>query len=101
MNNNNFNSEASYILLDDFALCNIKVDSGWVGVHPVDENKGLFYYLYSGSNHQLTSLSLEGHSTTDSAIVDAFSTGNLSQYRAYELASFGQTSNALKFDSEL
>ena len=49
MNNNNFNSEASYILLDDFALCNIKVDKGWVGVHPADENKGLFYYLYSGS----------------------------------------------------
>jgi len=49
MNYNNFNSEASYILLDDFALCNIKVDSGWVGVHPADENKGLYYYLYSGS----------------------------------------------------
>ena len=49
MNNNNFNSEASYILLDDFALCNIKVDKGWVGVHPADEKKGLFYYLYSGS----------------------------------------------------
>ena len=49
MNHNNFNSEASYILLDDFALCDIKVDSGWIGIHEVDENKGLYYYLYSGS----------------------------------------------------
>ena len=49
MNHNNFNSEASYILLDDFALCDIKVDSGWIGIHEADENKGLYYYLYSGS----------------------------------------------------
>ena len=55
MNHNNFSSEASYkseasyILLDDFALCNLKLDKGWVGIHEVDENKGLYYYLYSGS----------------------------------------------------
>ena len=55
MNHNNFNSEASYkseasyVLLDDFALCNIKLNKGWVGIHEVDENKGLYYYLYSGS----------------------------------------------------
>ena len=49
MNHNNLNSEASYVLLDDFALCNIKVDSGWVGVHPVIENYGLYYFVYSGS----------------------------------------------------
>ena len=42
-------SECSYIKLDDFALCNIKVDSGWVGVHPVIENYGLYYFVYSGS----------------------------------------------------
>ena len=42
-------SESSYIRLDDFALCNIKVDSGWVGVHPANDNKGLYYYVYSGS----------------------------------------------------
>ena len=42
-------SESSYIKLDDFALCNIKVDSGWVGVHPVTENYGLYYYVYSGT----------------------------------------------------
>ena len=42
-------SECSYIKLDDFALCNIKVDSGWVGIHPVTENYGLYYYVYSGS----------------------------------------------------
>ena len=49
MNYNNLNSEASHIKLDDFALCNIKVDSGWVGIHPKVENYGLYYYLYSGS----------------------------------------------------
>ena len=49
MNYNNLNSEASYIKLDDFALCNIKVDSGWVGIHPKIENYGLYYYLYDGS----------------------------------------------------
>jgi len=55
MNHNNFSSEASYkseasyILLDDFALCNLKLDKGWIGIHEVDENKGLYYYLYSGS----------------------------------------------------
>ena len=48
MNYNNLNSEASYIKLDDFALCNIKVDSGWVGIHPKIENYGLYYYLYDG-----------------------------------------------------
>ena len=49
MNHNNLNSEASYILLDDFALCNIRMNKGWVGIHEADENKGLYYYLYSGS----------------------------------------------------
>ena len=49
MNHNNFNSEAAYILLDDFALCNIKVDSEWSGIHSANDNKGLYYYLYSGS----------------------------------------------------
>ena len=49
MNHNNLNSEASYVLLDDFALCNIKFDDEWTGIHSADENKGLFYYLYSGS----------------------------------------------------
>ena len=47
--NYNLLSECSYIKLDDFALCNIKVDSGWVGVHPVIENYGLYYFVYSGS----------------------------------------------------
>ena len=42
-------SESSYIKLDDFALCNIKLDSGWVGVHPKIDNYGLYYYLYDGS----------------------------------------------------
>ena len=42
-------SESSYIMLDDFALCNIKVDKDWVGVHPANDNKGLYYYLYNGS----------------------------------------------------
>ena len=49
MNHNNLNSEASYVLLDDFALCNIRMNKGWVGIHEADENKGLYYYLYSGS----------------------------------------------------
>ena len=49
MNHNNLNSEAAYILLDDFALCNIKVDSEWTGIHSANDNKGLYYYLYSGS----------------------------------------------------
>jgi len=47
--NYNLLSECSYIKLDDFALCNIKVDNGWVGVHPVIENYGLYYFVYSGS----------------------------------------------------
>ena len=42
-------SESSYIMLEDFALCNLKVDKDWVGVHPANDNKGLYYYLYSGS----------------------------------------------------
>ena len=49
MNYNNLTSEASYIKLNDFALCNIKLDSGWVGVHPKIDNYGLYYYLYGGS----------------------------------------------------
>ena len=49
MNYNNLTSEGSYIKLDDFALCNIKLDSGWVGVHPKIDNYGLYYYLYDGS----------------------------------------------------
>ena len=49
MNYNNLTSESSYIKLDDFALCNIKLDSGWVGVHPKIDNYGLYYYLYDGS----------------------------------------------------
>ena len=40
-------SESSYIMLEDFALCNLKVDKDWVGVHPANDNKGLYYYLYS------------------------------------------------------
>ena len=47
--NYNLLSESSYILLDDFALCNIRMNKGWVGIHEVSENKGLYYYLYSGS----------------------------------------------------
>ena len=43
--NYNLLSECSYIKLDDFALCNIKVDNGWVGVHPVIENYGLYYFV--------------------------------------------------------
>lgn len=35
--------------IDDFSLCNIKIGSGWVGIHPTIENHGLYYYLYSGS----------------------------------------------------
>ena len=42
-------SESSYVMLEDFALCNLKVDKDWVGVHPANDNKGLYYYLYSGS----------------------------------------------------
>ena len=42
-------SESSYIMLEDFALCNLKIDKDWVGVHPANDNKGLYYYLYSGS----------------------------------------------------
>ena len=49
MNYNNLTSEGSYIKLDDFALCNIKLDFGWVGVHPKIDNYGLYYYLYDGS----------------------------------------------------
>ena len=49
MNHNNLTSEAAYILLDDFAVCNIKFDDGWIGIHSANENKGLYYYLYSGS----------------------------------------------------
>ncbi len=35
--------------IDDFSLCNIKVGSGWIGIHPTIENHGLYYYLYSGT----------------------------------------------------
>ena len=49
MNHDNLTSEAAYILLDDFAVCNIKFDDGWTGIHSANDNKGLYYYLYSGS----------------------------------------------------
>jgi len=44
-----FLSASAYIKLDDFALCDIKVDSGWFGIHSKIDNYGLYYYLYKGS----------------------------------------------------
>ena len=34
---------------EDFSICSIRCDKGWVGIEPVQENYGLYHYCVYGS----------------------------------------------------